>query len=262
MIIAVSGKGGTGKTLVSALLVKFLSETNKDVLAIDADPDSNLPETLGIKVQNTVGNIREQLKKDIAAGKIPDSVDKWSILEYRILESVIETKDFDILVMGRSEGSGCYCAVNTILRKIIKDISSTYDFVIIDTEAGLEHLSRRTTQDVDLMIIVTDQSKKGVYTVQRIIELSKELEIKFKDICVILNRVKKEDIKELKKSIEKLGVKLIGTIPEDPSITEYDMKGIPLTKLPKNSPAIKSMRKITNTILNEVKYHGQNPRTH
>ena len=168
MIIAVSGKGGTGKTLVSSLLIKILSETGKDVLAIDADPDSNLPEALGVEVVKTVGDIREELKQETAEGKIPAGMNKWDILDYKIMESVVESPEFDLVVMGRPEGSGCYCAVNNMLRKIIETLSSNYDFIIIDTEAGLEHLSRRTTQNVNVMLIVTDISKRGFLTAQRI----------------------------------------------------------------------------------------------
>ena len=130
MIIAVSGKGGTGKTLISSLLIKSLSDTKQDILAIDADPDSNLPESLGIDVQKTVGDVREELKEDTAKGRIPTGMNKWDILDYKIMESIIETPKFDLLAMGRPEGSGCYCAVNNMLRRIIENLSSNYDVII------------------------------------------------------------------------------------------------------------------------------------
>ncbi|MGL6297699.1 MAG: AAA family ATPase, partial [Methanobacteriaceae archaeon] len=158
MIIAVSGKGGTGKTMFSSILVKILAKAGKNLLVIDADPDSNMPDTLGINVDSSVGDVREQLKKDTAAGNISPGTNKWDILDYKVMESIIETQDFDLLMMGRPEGSGCYCAVNTMLRKIIENISSNYDYIVIDTEAGLEHLSRRTTQNVDCMIVISDTS--------------------------------------------------------------------------------------------------------
>lgn len=197
MIIAVSGKGGTGKTLVSSILVKLLSKTGKDLLVIDADPDSNIPESLGIDVDRSVGDVREDLKKDINKGKIPSGMNKWDILDYKIMESIVETPDFDLLMMGRPEGSGCYCAVNNMLRKIIENISSNYDFIVIDTEAGLEHLSRRTTQSVDTMLVVSDSSKRGLHTASRVGNLSKELEISFDQIYLILNRVKPGNEKEI-----------------------------------------------------------------
>ncbi|WP_414470514.1 AAA family ATPase [Methanobacterium sp. ACI-7] len=248
MIIAVSGKGGVGKTLVSSLLIKSLTGSEKDILAIDADPDSNLPEALGIEVERTVGDIREELKKDTAAGNIPSGANKWDILDYKIMESVIETPEFDLLVMGRPEGSGCYCAVNNMLRKIIETLSSNYDIIVIDTEAGLEHLSRRTTQNVDLMLVVTDTSKRGILTAQRIGELSKELDISFKELQLIVNRVKPGKEEEILKKVDETGLNLIGMIFEDEIVSEYDGEGIPLVNLPDESNAKTAISKIINDL--------------
>ena len=248
MIIAVSGKGGTGKTLVSSLLIKSLTGSNKDILAIDADPDSNLPEALGIEAERTVGDVREELKKDTAAGNIPQGANKWDILDYKIMESVIETPDFDLLVMGRPEGSGCYCAVNNILRKIIETISSNYDIIIIDTEAGLEHLSRRTTQNVDIMLVVTDPSKRGILTAKRIEELSDELDISFKKIFLILNRVKPENEEELINKVNEIGLEIAGIIYEDETVADYDMEGTPLINLPDDSGAVTAAQKIMENL--------------
>jgi len=251
LIIAVSGKGGTGKTLVSSLLIKSLIDKDLDILAIDADPDSNLPEALGIEVDRTVGDIREELKKDTAEGNIPPEVNKWDILDYKIMESIIETPEFDLLVMGRPEGSGCYCAVNNILRKIIERLSSNYDIIVIDTEAGLEHLSRRTTQNVDLMLVVTDPSKRGILTAQRIEELSEDLEITFKKQYLILNRVKTGNEDELLEEVNKIGLKIVGIIHEDELIESYDREGTPLINLPDDSQAFTSILKITE-VLKEI----------
>ncbi|MGB9937388.1 MAG: AAA family ATPase [Methanobacterium sp.] len=248
MIIAVSGKGGVGKTLVSSLLIKSLTGRGKDILAIDADPDSNLPEALGIEVERTVGDIREELKKDTAAGNIPSGANKWDILDYKIMESVIETPEFDLLVMGRPEGSGCYCAVNNMLRKIIETLSSNYDIIVIDTEAGLEHLSRRTTQNVDLMLVVTDTSKRGILTAQRIGELSKELDISFKELQLIVNRVKPGKEEEILKKVDETGLNLIGMIFEDEIVSEYDGEGIPLVNLPNESNAKTAISKIISDL--------------
>lgn len=248
MIIAVSGKGGTGKTLVSSLLIKSLIGSNKDILAIDADPDSNLPEALGINVERTVGDIREELKKDTAAGNIPQNANKWDILDYKIMESIIETPEFDLLVMGRPEGSGCYCAVNNILRKIIETLSSNYDLIIIDTEAGLEHLSRRTTQNVDIMLVVTDPSKRGILTAQRIEQLSDELDISFKKMFLVLNRVKPQKEEELLQKVRQIGLEIAGIIYEDETISTYDMEGNPLIDLPNDSSAVTAISKIIKNI--------------
>lgn len=248
MIIAVSGKGGTGKTLVSSLLIKSLIGNGKDILAIDADPDSNLPEALGISVERTVGDVREELKKDTAAGNIPSGANKWDILDYKIMESVIETPEFDLLVMGRPEGSGCYCAVNNMLRKIIETLSSNYDIIVIDTEAGLEHLSRRTTQNVDIMLVVTDTSKRGILTAQRIGELSKELDISFKELHLIVNRIKSDKEAEVLKKVSETGLNVIGTIYEDEIVSEYDSEGKPLINLPDDSNANTAISKIVNSL--------------
>lgn len=244
MIIAVSGKGGTGKTLISSLLIKYLTGSNKDILAIDADPDSNLPEALGIEVKRTVGDVREELKKDTAAGNIPQESNKWDILDYKIMGSVIETPEFDLLVMGRPEGSGCYCAVNNMLRKIIETLSSNYDIIVIDTEAGLEHLSRRTTQNVDIMLVVTDTSKRGILTAQRIGELSKELDISFDESYLIVNRVKPGKEDEILKKVSETGLNVIGTIYEDEIVSKYDLEGKPLINLPDDSSAGTAISKI------------------
>ncbi|QEF94233.1 AAA family ATPase [Methanothermobacter sp. KEPCO-1] len=246
MIIAVSGKGGTGKTMVSASLVRILAATGADVLAIDADPDSNLPEALGVSVSGTVGEVREQLKRDTAAGRIPPSANKWDILDYRIMESITETDDFDLLVMGRPEGSGCYCAVNTMLRRIIENIAENYDYIVIDTEAGLEHLSRRTTQNVDVMMVVTDPSKRGILTARRILELSRELEIRFRKVFLVLNRVHEGDLEKLEIDED---LEVIGVIPEDPLVSRYDMEGRSLYELPEDSAAFRAIKKVAGKIL-------------
>ncbi|MGC9517528.1 MAG: AAA family ATPase [Methanomicrobiales archaeon] len=249
MIIAVSGKGGTGKTLVASTLVKILSKSGKDLLAIDADPDSNLPEALGVDVEKTVGDIREELKEDTAKGKIPKTMNKWDILDYKIMESVVETPDFDLLVMGRPEGSGCYCAVNNMLRKIIETLSSNYEIIVIDTEAGLEHLSRRTTQNVDIMLVVTDKSKRGILTAQRIGDLSHELDINFKEMFLILNRVSSKNEEEMRKKVDKINLELIGIIHEDEDVSNYDMEGIPLIDLPNDSTTVMAVSKIVKKIM-------------
>jgi CO dehydrogenase maturation factor len=250
VIIAVSGKGGTGKTLLSSLLIKALSEKNKNILAIDADPDSNLPEALGVEVIKTVGDVREELKIDTAKGNIPRDMNKWDILDYKIMESVVETPKFDLLVMGRPEGSGCYCAVNNMLRKIIETLSANYDYIVIDTEAGLEHLSRRTTQNVDAMLVVTDKSKRGILTAQRIGELSKELDINFKKMFLVVNRIIPDNKDIIIKKAKKTGIEIIGTIYEDEEVAEYDIEGSPLVNLSDNSNSVVTVKKIVSRILN------------
>lgn len=160
------------------------------------------------------------------------------------MESVVETPKFDLLVMGRPEGSGCYCAVNNMLRKIIETLSSNYDFIVIDTEAGLEHLSRRTTQNVDIMLIVTDISKRGMLTAQRIGELSSELDITFQEMFLVLNRVKSENEEKIRKKADETGLEVIGTIYEDDLVKDYDIEGKPLIELSLDSDPVKSVSEI------------------
>ncbi len=241
MILAVSGKGGVGKTLVSSLIIKYLLEnTNYKILAIDADPDSNLPESLGLEYEKTIGDIREEITED----KVPAGMTLQEYFEYKLMSVLVETDRLDLLVMGRSEGPGCYCAINHILRQAIDTLAKNYDYVIIDCEAGLEHLSRRTTQDVDVMLIVSDLSKKGINTARRIRELANELHISFKEIYLIINMYNNEkiDFEEVN------GIKVIGKIPYDPLVKEYDIKGIPLIKIPKDSPSYVAIKEICKKI--------------
>ena len=249
MIIAVTGKGGVGKTLLSSLIIRNLTKTGKDILAIDADPDSNLPEALGVEVTKTVGDAREELKKEVKSGNASPEMDMWNSLDYKIMESIIETPEFDLLVMGRPEGSGCYCAVNNMLRKIIETVSSNYDIVVIDTEAGLEHLSRRTTQNVDTLLVVTDSSKRGILTAIRIKDLAKELDISFKNLYLVLNRIKPENEESVRETVKDFGLDIIGIIYDDELTASYDMEGKPLFELPDDSETVNSVSKIVEKIL-------------
>ena len=246
-VIAVSGKGGTGKTVVAALLIKIFTEQNsKSVLAIDADPASSLPQALGIKVKGTIGGIREKM----LAGRdqLPPGIVKRDLLEYQVMEILTETPKFDLLVMGRSEGPGCYCAINHLLREIIDTFAKNYGIVIIDTEAGLEHLSRRTTRDVDMLLSITDPTMRGLMTAKRIKELVNELHIKIGQIHLIANRITEETLEPVKKSAVELGLKLVGAIPEDENIMQLDLNGKPIIDLSLNSPALKSITQIAQSL--------------
>lgn len=246
MIIAVSGKGGTGKTVVSSLLVKVLSEKDEyDILAIDADPDANFSDALGVSAEKTIGSVREGIIKDRDQRSPTQS---WrSKLEYDVLGATIETDKFDILVMGRPEGQGCYCPVNHVLREIIDKTAKNYDYVIIDTEAGLEHLSRRTTEDVDIMLVVTDPSKRGITTAQRIKELSENLLINFKGIYLVANRTSPENEEKIREYAGEIGLEVLGFIPEDEKVSEFDFTGRPLMEL-KDSKALSSVEKIVERL--------------
>lgn len=239
LVVAVAGKGGVGKTTLTALMIKLLAETKgRSLLAIDANPDSNLSNVLGIPVEKTVGIVTNELKRAIEKGEVPAQMTKKDILEYKIFEILQETPGFDLLVMGRTEGEGCYCLVNELLTEIIDTLSRNYDLTLMDMEAGLEHLSRRTDRDVDIMTIVTDPSALGIQTARRIKELAREVHIEFKHIYLVGNRFTPEQRPLLEREASKLGVKLAGVIPHDDLVLSYNLEGKPLLELPSTSPAL------------------------
>jgi CO dehydrogenase maturation factor len=244
--IAVSGKGGTGKTFFSSILVEYFSRFGS-VLAIDADPDSNLPEALGVEVRRTIGDAREEILEGKTNG-LTTSNSKQQAFETKIMELMIEEEKFDLLVMGRSEGEGCYCVINNILRQMLDSQSQNYDTVIIDCEAGLEHLSRRTTRNVDLMVIITDGSTKGVMTAKRIKELSGELHVHIGRHVLVANKVLPEMGNPLKLLSHKANLKIVGFIPYDPIISDYDLKGKSFRDLPESSIALRAAKEICENI--------------
>ncbi|MEK6692824.1 MAG: AAA family ATPase, partial [Nitrospirota bacterium] len=197
-VIAFAGKGGTGKTTLSGFTIRYLKEKKKGpVLAVDADANSNLNEVLGLKVHATVGGLRERSLATVRAGDRPGGMSMDKLFDYQVQQCLIEAEGFDLLVMGRPEGPGCYCAANNIIRKYTDKMSEDYSYVVIDNEAGLEHLSRRTTHDVDILIIVSDPTVRGIITARRIKELIKELDLKVKRSALIVNRISNESEDEL-----------------------------------------------------------------
>jgi CO dehydrogenase maturation factor len=249
--IAVAGKGGTGKTTLTGLLIDYMvKKGEKPILAVDADANSNLNEVLGVEVEDTIGSIREEInKREVSGGTFPGGMTKAQYLKYRLSTAVSEGKGYDLLVMGRSEGEGCYCYVNGILREQMDQLSDSYKYMIIDNEAGMEHLSRRTAKNIDLLLLVSDCSQRGIQAVGRIYELTKELKLDISQVYLIVNRVHGESISdELKQEIERQGLNLLGTVPLDPQIYEYDTKGIPLVELPEDSISKKSLREIFSKI--------------
>jgi len=214
-------------------------------LAIDADPDSNLAGSLGVGCEKTLGDIRE----DITETKMPLGVDKVSYLNSKTFEITVESDGFDLLVMGRPEGPGCYCALNHMLRQVIDAANESYDLTVIDAEAGLEHLSRRTTQNVDTLLVVTDPSRKGFETARRVRELAEDLDIRVGRLGLVLNRVKSENIAQMMENAAELEMTVFGQIPEDPQVGEYDLAGKPLAELPPESTAKKAVAQIAEKVL-------------
>ncbi len=248
MIISVSGKGGTGKTTVTSLILKALVEnTDKAILLIDADPSTNVPLVLGLNLEKTVGEVVNKFRKGLEDGSLA-YVAKDSLLEGWIYETLKETTRFDVLAMGRTEGEGCYCYVNSVLASIIDKIEKNYDIVLLDMEAGLEHLSRRTDHDVDLLLVITDTSKTGLETARRIKELTKEVHIKVGKILLIGNKFPPEVEDMLKREAEKIGLKVAGIVPVDKNVMTYLMEGKSLLDLPSDSPAFVSVKEICKRI--------------
>ncbi|MHC1585107.1 MAG: ATP-binding protein [Candidatus Syntropharchaeia archaeon] len=245
-VIGVSGKGGTGKTVISALLIKLLSGKNS-ILAIDADPDSNLPEALGVEFERTVGDVREGILESTSSRM--GISDPQLQFQKEIAEIIKEEDDYDLIVMGRPEGPGCYCPVNNILREIIDTLSSSYDYTIIDCEAGLEHLSRRTTRDVDVMLVVSNGSVKGLKTAQRIKKIAEEINVDVRKIVPVANRIPDGMENTVREEGKKYGIDFVEIIPFDPLIAEYDMRGIPVVELPETSPVIQGVKRVMEKIL-------------
>jgi len=243
--VAVSGKGGTGKTVISALLVKFASETGKRVLAVDADPDSNLPEALGVEVDKTLGEIRElfQETRDSITG-----YDKEVWLEGRIWEVIHEADTFDLLVMGRPEGAGCYCYTNNLLKGILSKMMSHYDIIIVDSEAGLEHFSRRTLKGIEYLLIVTDASKKGLLTAKRIKDMVNESDLGFQGIFLIANKANNEAKKVIQEYADREGLDLIAVLPFDEELARLDLHGIPVIRLNGDSEFLTRVEELAHII--------------
>ncbi|MEW6570433.1 MAG: AAA family ATPase [Nitrospirota bacterium] len=248
-IIALAGKGGTGKTTIAGLTVRYIIEKRKmPVLAVDADSNSCLHETLGVDVHTTVGKLREESLRVIRSGADrPGGMSMEQLFDYQIQQSLIESKGFDLMVMGRPEGPGCYCAANNIIRKYTDKLSETYPYVVIDNEAGMEHLSRRTTHSVNLLLIISDPSLRGIQTARRIKNLVDELQLEVDRYAVIINRISQEG-KKLKELAENLGLFVSGIVPQDRAIFDSDLQGQPIISIPDTADAVKTVFAILDSL--------------
>ncbi|MHA2429512.1 MAG: ATP-binding protein [Promethearchaeota archaeon] len=251
-IIAFAGKGGVGKTTNLALFLKYLIETKKDlkdILVIDSDPDANVADVIGKEVSfgETIGGKMKVLKEKIQKRQIPLDVPKNQIIEGDVYRCLIEMDRFDLLEMGRQEGEGCYCYINSVLKNCIDTLSKNYDITLLDSPAGLEHFARKTGRDVTDLVIVTDPSKMGIHTMKRILEISDEVELKFENIWILGNRFP-ENLREiLKKEVESLNkdnVKLLGFISNNDEIGEINLTGGNLLKLSENNQSYQEAKQI------------------
>jgi len=235
--IAVAGKGGSGKTSIASLVIRYLKKNGSGpILAVDADPNANLGESLGLNVKKTVGSMLDEFQKDKI--NIPPGMTKETYLEYKLNEIIVEGEDLDLITMGRGEGPGCYCYPNLILKKFTDTLAENYAYTVMDNEAGMEHLNRRTTQNVDQLLIISDHSVKGVRTVARIRDLVSELKLMVKKQSVIINFAPTKLDPLVIEELDRLGIEPTAIIPEDEQVYEYDIKLKPLLDLPDTSKAV------------------------
>jgi len=244
--IALAGKGGTGKTTVAGMLIKYLvSKEKTPIIAVDADSNANFNEVLGLEVAETVGNAREEMKKGI----VPGGITKDVFMSMKLDQAVIETADYDLIVMGQPEGKGCYCAANTLLTGFLERLTDNYPYLVMDNEAGMEHISRLTTKNVNILLIVSDTSRRSIQAAVRINELAKTLSIGVDRTYLIINQVKEGLSKQVAEILDKAGLELAGTIPEDETIYEYDLNGEPTIKISEDNEAVKAAFAIFDKII-------------
>jgi CO dehydrogenase maturation factor len=257
--IALAGKGGVGKTTIAGMVIKYLVQNKPGpVLAIDADPSSNLNMVLGLDLEWTVGDIREdmlaQVKSSLlgggaAMGSLPGGVSKHDYLDHKIRTSLAEGDAFDLIAMGRSEGTGCYCAVNHNLREVIDSIAKNYRYIVIDNEAGMEHLSRRTTRDVQHLLVVSDPTQRGIVAAERIASFRNELDIRIENAYLVINRLAGQMPPMLKAGIDRLDIPLLGTVPADDELSTFEFSGKPLVELGNESPVYQAVSGMLDSIL-------------
>jgi len=246
-VLAVAGKGGTGKTTLAALFVRYLAERpGKAVLAVDADPNSNLHETLGLEVDQTVADLLEETK---AVGPLPAGMTRSQYVQYKLQAALVETDKVDLLSMGTPEGPGCYCYPNDLLRGHMAELAKAYDYLVIDNEAGLEHLSRRVAQDIDYMVVTSDATARGIRSAGRVAELVRNLKTKVAGMGLVVTRVRAGDeLDVLREEIARTGLEVIGTVPYDEDVVRFDLEGRALADLAADSPAVQAVYDIARKI--------------
>ena len=251
-VIAIAGKGGVGKTTLTGLIIQYLGKKGKGpILAVDADANSNLNEVLGVEVEETLGDFREEVARAEMSkdNPIPPGVSKADYMEFKFDDALIEDDDYDLLVMGRTQGKGCYCFVNGLLQAQLQRLEKNYPYIIVDNEAGMEHISRGVLPNMEVAILVSDCSRRGVQAVGRIAQLIKECDMHPKKVGLIINRAPNGVLNEgTKAEIEKQGLTLLGVVPQDETVYEFDCDGTPIVDLPEDSPVRKAIVEIIDNL--------------
>ena len=244
--IAVAGKGGVGKTTICGMIIdQLIQEKKGPILVVDADANSNLNEVLGVEVDTTLGAIREEMAQAELKGTIPAGMTKQDYAEMKFSSALVEEDDFDMLVMGRTQGKGCYCYVNGVLKAQVDKYVNSYRYLVIDNEAGLEHISRGTLPHVDTMLLVSDCSRRGIQAVARIAEMVQELELKPGKMLLLVNRAPGGQLNAgVQEEIQLHGLELAGVLPHDDQVYEFDCEGKPSSKIPEDSPVKVALHKI------------------
>jgi len=243
--IGLAGKGGTGKTTIAGLLVRYLVENGRiPVLAVDADSNANLNEVLGLSVDETLGEAREEMRKGVATGMTKDV-----FMEMKLEQAVVEAKGFDLIVMGRPEGTGCYCAANSLLTQYLDRLVNNYAYVVMDNEAGMEHISRLTTDNIDTLLVVSDPSRRGIQSAVRIVKLTEELGLRIDRKLTIINRVKQGEEETIERAVSEYPLNLVGIVPEDPLVGDFDRQGRPTIELDGHSIALEAAYQVFEKIL-------------
>jgi CO dehydrogenase maturation factor len=246
--IAVTGKGGVGKSTLAALIIRWLNEHGfRSILAVDADSNVNLNDLLGVAAHESIGALREEMKAKVTS--LPGGMTKQQFLEYKIHQNIVETQNFDLVTMGRPEGPGCYCYANNLLRDILKTVSDQYQYVVIDNEAGMEHLSRRTAQGIDYMFVISDPSIRGIRTAGRISRLLQEVNTRVKHQYLIINRAQSSLTEEVMEQIRQEQLSLIAVIPEDTNVRENDGRGESIYHISKESIFYRAVDKFLDELI-------------
>ena len=248
--IAVAGKGGVGKTTTCGMLIDYLSKkSGGPILVVDADANSNLNEVLGVEAEVTLGTIREEMAQAELKGTIPAGMTKADYAEFKFNSALVEEDDFDMLIMGRTQGKGCYCYVNGVLKTLVDKYAKNYSYVVMDNEAGLEHVARGTLPHVDTMLLISDCSRRGIQAVARLAEMIDDMDLKPGRLGLIVNRAPGGVLSDgVKAEIEKYGLNLLGVLPQDEGVYQCDCDGEPSAKLPESSPMKQALKSIMQSI--------------